>query len=40
MLDRYNRRVRNKSDKERRSKLEDEVEQALINQGYSPEYES
>ena len=39
MLDRYNQRIRSKKDREHRSKLEDEVEQALIAQGLAPQYE-
>lgn len=40
MLDRYNRRLRDRKDREHRSKLETEVEQALIAQGLSPSYET
>lgn len=40
MLDRYNRRLRSRKDREHRSQLETDVEQALINQGYSPQYET
>ena len=39
MLDRFNLRNRQRKDKEHRSRLEDQVEQALINQGLSPQYE-
>jgi len=39
MLDRYNQRLRSRKDREHRSQLEADVEQALINQGYSPQYE-
>ena len=40
MLDRYNRRLRTKKDREHRSKLETQVEEALITQGYTPQYET
>ena len=40
MLDRYNRRLRSRKDKEHRSQLETEVEQGLINQGLTPLYET
>jgi hypothetical protein len=40
MLDRYNRRLRSKKDKEHRSQLETEVEQGLISQGLTPLYET
>lgn len=40
MLDRYNRFNRQRKDKEHRSKLEDQVEQALAAQGLSPSYET
>lgn len=40
MLDRYNRRLRIRKDKEHRSQLETEVEQGLINQGLTPLYET
>ena len=39
MLDRFNLRNRQRKDKEHRSRLEDQVEQALIDQGLSPQYE-
>ena len=38
-LNRYRQRIITAKDKEHRSKLEDQVEQALIEQGLSPEYE-
>lgn len=40
MLDRYNRRLRTRKDREHRSQLEQQVEEALISQGYSPQYET
>jgi hypothetical protein len=40
MLDRYNRRIRSQKDREHRSNLETQVEQALREQGLSPEYET
>jgi len=40
MLDRYNRRLRSRKDREHRSQLEQEVEQALVCQGLTPRYES
>lgn len=39
MLDRYNRRLRSRRDREHRSQLETEVEQSLERQGLSPQYE-
>ena len=38
-LNRYRQRIITARDKEHRSKLEDQVEEALINQGLSPVYE-
>jgi hypothetical protein len=39
MLDRYNRRLRSRKDREHRSNLETQVEEALLAQGYAPQYE-
>ena len=39
MLDRFNRFNANRKQKDHRSKLEDEVEQALLDRGLSPQYE-
>ena len=39
MLERFNRWNRQRKDKEHRSGLEDQVEDALRKQGFSPEYE-
>lgn len=39
MLSRFNQFNRTRKQKDHRSKLEDEVEQALISQGLSPKYE-
>lgn len=39
MLDRYNRHRQSHADRERRSRLEEQVEQALESMGYSPSYE-
>jgi hypothetical protein len=39
MLDRYNRRIRSRKDREHRSNLETQVEEALLAQGYAPQYE-
>lgn len=40
MLDRYNRRLRQRKDREHRSNLETQVEESLIAQGLSPSYET
>lgn len=40
MLDRYNRRLRERRDRQHRSALEEQVEMALQQQGLSPSYES
>lgn len=40
MLDRYNRRLRDRKDREHRSKLEQEVEESLVAQGLAPQYET
>jgi hypothetical protein len=40
MLDRYNRRRQAHKDREHRSRLEEEVEQALESMGYTPSYEA
>lgn len=40
MLDRYNRRLRQRKDREHRSNLETQVEEALIAQGLTPLYET
>lgn len=40
MLDRYNRRLRSRKDREHRSQLEQQVEDALVAQGYTPLYET
>ena len=39
MLDRFNLRNRQRRDKEHRSRLEDQVEEALLKQGLAPQYE-
>lgn len=40
MLDRYNKRLQSRRDREHRSQLEQDVEQALQSQGYQPQYET
>lgn len=40
MLERFNRYNKQRKDKEHRSRLEDQVENALREQGFQPEYES
>lgn len=40
MLDRYNRRLRSRRDREHRSLLEQQVEEALVRQGLAPQYET
>jgi hypothetical protein len=40
MLDRYNRRLRSRKDREHRSQLEQQVEEALVSQGLAPQYET
>lgn len=40
MLDRYNRRLRTRKDREHRSGLETQVEEALLAQGLTPQYET
>jgi len=40
MLDRYNQRLRSRKDKQHRSNLETQVEEALIAQGLTPLYET
>ena len=40
MLDRYNRRLRSRKDREHRSQLETQVEESLLAQGLTPLYET